>query len=126
MIFDKFDPVSMINFVLACLFRDTRKLDIFIALDSLGLSFVSDVGSQMLFGISLIMTRNVRKRTFGHVRPAKIQISLRKCAGWSESSLGAFWVAKATKFLHADNEDSDQTVRKRKLFWIFTVAYVRR
>ena len=81
MIFDNFDPISMINFVLACLFRDTRKLDIFIALDSLGLSFVSDVGSQMLFGISLIMTRNVRKRTFGHVRPAKIQISLRKCAG---------------------------------------------
>ena len=36
------------------------------------------------------MQRNVRERTFGHVRPAKIQISLRIRAGWSESSLGAF------------------------------------
>ena len=35
------------------------------------------------------MSRNVRKRTFGHVRPAKIQISLRIRAVWSESSLAA-------------------------------------
>ena len=34
------------------------------------------------------MSRNVRKRTFEHVRPAKIQISLRIRAVWSESSLG--------------------------------------
>ena len=34
---------------------------------------------------------NVSKRTFGHVRPAKIQISLRIRLVWSESSLGAFW-----------------------------------
>ena len=37
---------------------------------------------------------NVRKRTFGHVRPAMIQISLRIRAVWSESSLGIFWIAK--------------------------------
>ena len=34
--------------------------------------------------------RNIRKRTFGHVRPAKIRISLRVRAIWSESSMGAW------------------------------------
>ena len=56
------------------------------------------------------MRRNFRKRTFRHVRLAKIQVSLRICAIWSESSLGAFRMAKDVKFLHADNEDwSDST-----------------
>ena len=36
------------------------------------------------------MSRNVRQRTFENVRTAKIQISLRIRAVWSESSLGAF------------------------------------
>ena len=53
--------------------------------------------------------RNVRKRSSGHVRPVKILIRLRIRAVWSESSLGAFWIAKDAKFLHADNEDSDQS-----------------
>ena len=61
------------------------------------------------------LNHNVRKRTFGHVRSAKIQIRLRMSAVWSESSLGAFWIAKVVKFPHADNEDSDQTVQKRSL-----------
>ena len=65
------------------------------------------------------MSRKVRNRTFGHVRPAKIQISLRVRAGWSESSQGAFWIAKDAKFLHADNEDYDLTVRIRRLIWVF-------
>ena len=51
------------------------------------------------------MSRNVRKRIFADVRPAKIQKSLRIRAVWSESLLGAVWIAKAVKFLHADNED---------------------
>ena len=51
------------------------------------------------------MHHNVRKRTFGHVRQAKIQISLRFRAVWSESSLRAFWITKDAKFLHVDNED---------------------
>ena len=34
----------------------------------------------------------------GHVRPAKIQISLHIRAGWSESSLGAFGIAKHAEF----------------------------
>ena len=55
------------------------------------------------------MHSNVRKRIFGHVPPAKIQISLRIRAVWSESSLGAFWKAKDAIFLHSDNKDSDQT-----------------
>ena len=53
------------------------------------------------------MSRNVRKRTSGHVRPAKIQISLRIRAVWSESPLGAFLIAKGVNFLHAGTEDSD-------------------
>ena len=36
---------------------------------------------------------NVRKGTLRNARPAKIQIRLRKCAVWAESSLGAFWIA---------------------------------
>ena len=51
---------------------------------------------------------NVRKHSFGQVRPAKIQISLYICAVWSESSLVAFYKAKDARFLHVDNEDSDQ------------------
>ena len=45
------------------------------------------------------------------MRPAKIQISLRSRAVWSESSLAAFCIAKDAKFLHTDNEDTDQTAR---------------
>ena len=64
------------------------------------------------------MSPNVRKRTLAIERQAKIQIRLRICAVWSESSLGAFWIAKATKLLHVDNEDSDQTARMRWLIWV--------
>ena len=53
---------------------------------------------------------NARKRNFGHVRPAKIQISLCIRAVLSEDSLDTFWMAKNAKFLHADNRDYDQTV----------------
>ena len=59
------------------------------------------------------MSRNVKK--IGHVRPAKIQISLRISTVWSESSLGAFWIAKGAKFLNADNGDSIQIARMRRL-----------
>ena len=34
-------------------------------------------------------------------------------------SLGAVWIAKDAKFLHADNEDSDQTARMRSLIRVF-------
>ena len=49
----------------------------------------------------------------------KIQISLRIRAVWSEYSLGAFWIAMDLKFLHGDNEDSDQIARMRRLIWVF-------
>ena len=57
------------------------------------------------------LSRNVRNRTFGYVRPAKIQSSLRIRAVWSESLLGAFWIASEANCLHADTEDSDLTAR---------------
>ena len=50
----------------------------------------------------------VRELAFGHVRPAKIKISLHIGVVWSESSLAAFWIAKDAKFPHADIKDSDQ------------------
>ena len=62
---------------------------------------------------------NVRKSIFGPVRPAKIQISLRIRAVWSESSLGTLRIAKDAKFPHADNEDSDRTAQMRRLIWVF-------
>ena len=60
-----------------------------------------------------------RKYTYGHVCPAKIQISLHIRAGWSESSLGTFWIANNAKFLHVDNKDSDQTAWKPRFRWVF-------
>ena len=65
------------------------------------------------------MNRKVRKRTFGHLRPAKIQIRLRIRAVWSESSVGAFWIANDSTFLYAGSEDSDRTARMRMLIWVF-------
>ena len=62
---------------------------------------------------------NVRKSSFGHERSAKIQISLRIRAVWSESSLDAFWIAKDAKFVHAGIEESDLTARMRRLIWVF-------
>ena len=64
------------------------------------------------------MNRNVRKRTFIDVRPEKIQISLRIRAVWSESSLGAFWIAKDAKPFFMRRTKSDQTSRMRRLIWV--------
>ena len=44
------------------------------------------------------------------VRPAKTQISLGIRPVWSESSLCAQWVVKNPSLLHADSEDSDQSL----------------
>ena len=74
---------------------------------------------KILAGLKTWIYHDVRNPTFGRVRPAKIQISLRILAVWSEFSLDAFWLAKDTKFLLADNEGSDQTARMRRLIWIF-------
>ena len=54
----------------------------------------------------------------GKAHLAKILISLRIRAVWSESSLGAILIAKDAVF-HADNEDSDQTARMRRMIWVF-------
>ena len=48
------------------------------------------------------MSRIVIKQIFGNVRRANMQTYLRILAVWSESSLGAFWIAKSAIF-HADN-----------------------
>ena len=53
------------------------------------------------------------------VRSAKIQISLCVCVVWSESSLGAFRITNDAKFLHSDNEYSDQIAMMGKLTWVF-------
>ena len=74
-----------------------------------------------LLGPINYMSRNVRKRTSGHVHPAKIKISLSFRAVWSESSLGIFWIAKNAKFLRADNEDFDQTAWTHRLILVHVV-----
>ena len=51
------------------------------------------------------------KRIFGHVRPPKIQIRLRECAVWSESSVGAFRIPKDAQFPHVDNKDWSECVK---------------
>ena len=63
----------------------------------------------------------IRKRTLDNMRPAKIQFSLHIHAIWSESSLGAFWTAKDTRFLNTMNEDFDQTAGMRMLISVFVV-----
>ena len=67
----------------------------------------------------LYTSHNVRNPTFGHVRPAKNLISLRISAAWLESLAGAFWIAKDAKFLHSNNEASDQTAQMGRLIWVF-------
>ena len=42
-------------------------------------------------------------------------------AVWSESSPGAFWIAKDTMFLHANNRDPDQAAQLRRLICVFVV-----
>ena len=59
------------------------------------------------------------KPTKQHECPAKTQISLGICPDWSGSSLCAQCVAKDPSFLHAGSEDSDQTGRMPRLFWVF-------
>ena len=61
------------------------------------------------------------------VRPAKTQTSLGIPPVWSNSSLCAQWVAKDSRFLHEDSEDSDQTGQMPRLIWVFagrTVHFV--
>ena len=53
------------------------------------------------------------------VHPVKTQISLGIRPVWSESSLCAQWVAKGTRFLHADSEYSDQTGWMPRLICVF-------
>ena len=64
--------------------------------------------------------RNVRKRTLGHVRPEKTQISLRIHEVWLESSLSSRRNFASLAIQNASSEDSDQTARMRSLIWIFT------
>ena len=65
------------------------------------------------------MGRNVKKRTFRHVRPTNTQISLRIRAVWSESSWSAWRNVTALSIQNAPSGDSDQTARRRRLIWIF-------
>ena len=65
------------------------------------------------------MSRDARTHTFRYVRTAKMQISLRIRAMWSESSLNAFYIARAAQYLHVDSEYSIQTARMRRLILVF-------
>ena len=58
-------------------------------------------------------------RTFGHVRPAKIQISLRIRAFWSESPLGTFFYRKGCKVSSCGQWSPEQSAWMHMLFWVF-------
>ena len=60
----------------------------------------------------------VRQHTFWNVRLAKIQISLRIRAVWSESSLSAWRNFVSLPIQNVSSEDSDQTARMRSLIRI--------
>ena len=60
------------------------------------------------------MSRSMTKPTKWPVRPAKTVRPV-----WSEYSLCTKWVAKGSRFLHADSEDSDQTGQIPRLIWVF-------
>ena len=60
-------------------------------------------------------SRNVRKRTFRHVHPVKIQIRLCIRAAWSEFSLSSSGIARHANCLYPDNDGTDQTVRMRRM-----------
>ena len=75
------------------------------------------VRQKAFFPILLKCPRNfriVRKRIRRHVLPAKYRPD---CT--SESSPGVLWIAKDTKLLRTENEDSDDTACMRRLNWVF-------
>ena len=61
----------------------------------------------------------------GHVRPEKIQISLRISSVYSEYPMYAFWVAKDATFPHADNKNFHQTALMCRHIWVFVDTHVR-
>ena len=77
------------------------------------------------FTMFMYMSLNVRKHIFGHMHPARIQISLRICGVWSESSLGIFWKALYAKLLQMNNEDWS-TVSICRQIWVFVVCKCRK
>ena len=79
---------------------------------------------QDLPGVSSILkpmnylSRNVRKRTSKQYT----QRRFRSACAFAQSDQNLhwrFWIVKDAKFLHADNEDSNQTAPMRRLIWIF-------
>ena len=57
-------------------------------------------------------------KTLKKKKKAKIQTSLHICLVWSQSLLGALWVAKHPKLFHADSTDFDQTAWMGRLIWV--------
>ena len=83
------------------------------------LTDLSSRSCHFFFYIYLNLSLGTAFTAKSHVGSAKTQINLHIIAVWSESSLGILWVAKEAKYLHAASEDSDQTVRMRRLIWLF-------
>ena len=71
------------------------------------------------------MSRNIKKRTFGHVRPAKVQISLHIHAVISESSLTAWRNDASLDIQNTPSEESDQTAWMHRLIWVFVGTIVQ-
>ena len=63
--------------------------------------------------------RIVRKHTIDRVRQAMIQIRLRICAVWSESSLGSFWIAKNAMFFSYGQQRHWSVCANALAYWVF-------
>ena len=71
--------------------------------------------------ISFTKLEQIWKQVSLNVRNVHLDMYIR--AGWSESSLSEFWIAKDAKFLHAANEDwsdcaeaDESSITKTRLF----------
>ena len=100
-----------------CATLPDEELDLDLAL--FRLRAVADRAVSAMFG-SLSSLEPRRHKTYEvTVRPAKTRISQGIRPVWSKSSLCGQWVAKGPRFLHADNEDSDQTWWMPRRIWVF-------
>ena len=78
------------------------------------------------------LSHTVRNCTFGHLRPLKTYINVRICQVWSESSLGAFWVAKdetyffmrTTKAYNQTCAPNEITLGARRMVRFLILQYV--
>ena len=113
-----YEAIKCFNFLFACYYLQFIFSSLYCR-SSIAVTYrVALSGNIIPLGACNKMSHDMTKPTKWE-RPMKTQVSLGICPIWSESSLYAQWVAKDTRFLHADSEDSDQTGQIPRLIWVF-------